>query len=408
MTLVRSVRCAALCATLAAAMLPLVAAAQEGLGLDLTSDTMDLRPTLAVVGVDLAEGNPKKDGWVLKYIGTLISANAAKSNLFLSVMKPEDVAQKLGDKYAEAVKCAEDACMAELANVLGVERVLTAQASHGATDSILKLNAFSRGAVEVQSTTVDVKGPPRGDYFKKTLLALKPVFQSLSTRLAHLKVAPSLDTAKVMLGDRQLGIGTVDVKVSAGTYALKAEVEGFAGQQQVSLEPGGTADLQLEMQPVRESAPKAVAAAGTGSKAPPAPSTSPIRPPEGPGEEGPLANASASRAPAPAPAGKGGPFSLESYLKHPGTYVGAAGVVALLAGAGVGAVAGAAGGRMVDANHDGVLDITRSDALAAQNQAVIANVLFAAGAVGLAGGGAWLFVSPPKGGGVAVSAGGRF
>jgi len=124
---------------------------------------------------------------------------------------------------------------------------------------------------------------------------------------------------------------------------------------------------------------------------------------EGPSEQDRLSSA----APRAQPRG-GPPPSLDAFLKHPGTYVGAAGAVALLVGSGVGATAMATRARGVDANGDGVLDITRNDALAARSQAVIANVLFAAGAVGLAGGGAWLLVSPPKGGGVAVSAGGTF
>jgi hypothetical protein len=402
MTSPRTVRCAAL--SLVALALSTGSRAQEGLdlGLDLTADTMDLRPTLAVVGVELTEGNPKRDGWILNYIGTMVSSNAEKSRLFFTVMKPDEVAQKLGDKYADALKCAEDTCMVELASTLGVERVITAQASHGATTSGLKLHAFTRATLAVQSATVEVKGPPRGDFFKKTVVVLKPLFQSLSGKLAHLKVAPSLDTAKVTLGDRELGVGTVDVKVSAGTYLLKATAEGFAGQQQVTLEEGGSADLQLAMEAVREGGP-AVAAGGqtapSGGSPPSSSSPSTIGP--GP-EDAAMAAASTSKK----PSGPGLP--LDAYLKHPGTYVGAGGAVVLLIGAGMGATAMATRGRAIDANGDGVLDITRNDALAAQSQAVIANVLFAAGALGLAGGGAWIFIQPPKGGGVAVSAGGTF
>lgn len=378
--------------------------AQEDLGLDLTADTMDLRPTLAIVGVELAEGNPKRDGWILNYLGTLISTNADKSKLFSSVMKPDDVAQKLGDKYADALKCSEDTCMMEIASALGVERVLTAQASHGATNSGLKLSAFTRATHAVQSAAVDVKGPPHGDYFKKTLFALKPLFQSLSGKLAHLKVAPSLDTAKVTLGDRDLGTGAVDVKVSAGNYLLKATAEGFAGQQQVALEEGGSADLQLAMEAVHEEAPAKVAAGGktTPVATPPSPgsSTAAIT---GPGpEDAAQARASMARKPS------GPSFPLGAYFTHPGLYVGAGGAAAILVGAGLGASAMSTRGRAADANKDGVFDITRSDLLAAQSQALMANVLFAAGAVALAGGGAWIFLSPPKGGGVAVSAGGTF
>jgi len=408
MKLVRTVRCAALGTPLLAIALALSSPARAqgeappqeemGMGLDLTEATMDLRPTLAVVGVDLTEGEPKRDGWVLNYIGTMLTTNATKSNLFVSVMKPEDVAQKLGAKHAEALKCAEDACMVEIASTLGVERVITAQASHGATTSGLKLNAFTRATLAVQSATVEVKGPPRGDFFKKTVVATRPLLQALSGKLARLKVEPTLDTAKVTLGDRELGTGTVDVKVSAGTYLLKATAEGYAAQQQVALEEGGSATLPLSLEPVREPASTPVASAG-GGKSPPSPPG-----PGGPPEEGPLS----ARPPPAGSRGGGAPLTLDGFLKHPGTYVGAAGAVALLVGSGVGATAMATQGRARDSNGDGVLEVTRNDALAARTQAVVANVLFAAGAVGLAGGGAWLFVSPPKGGGVAVSAGGKF
>src|SRR5436190_21527076 len=104
MTSPRTRRCASLCASLAALALSTAAHAQEDLGLDLTDATMDLRPSLAVIGVELTEGNPKRDAWILAYLGTMVSTNAAKSNLFATVLNPEEVAQKLGDKYADALK----------------------------------------------------------------------------------------------------------------------------------------------------------------------------------------------------------------------------------------------------------------------------------------------------------------
>lgn len=379
----KPVRCAALALALA---LPTIAGAQEELGLDLTGETTDLRPTVAVVGVDLTEGNPKRDTWVLGYIGTLITSNATKGGQFATVMKPEAVAQKLGDKYAEALKCVEDTCMVELASELGVERVITAQLSHAAATSSLRLNAFTRATLSVETKTVEVKGPPRGDFFKSALVALRPLFQSISGKLARIKVTPSVAEAQVTLGDRDLGTGVVDATVSAGTYLLKASADGYLpAQQQVELEEGGNAEVELKL--VRGRAPTQVAGLNVGG-----------------GEKDPLASAARE----PAPAKPGGPFQAGPYLSHPGTYVGAAGVVALLAGAGLGASAAMTQGRMKDTDGDGVLDITRRDALSAQSSALIANVLFAAGAVGIAGGGAWLFVAPPKGGGVGLTAGGKF
>jgi hypothetical protein len=304
------------------------------------------------------------------------------------------VEKVLGDKYAEALKCAEDTCMVEIATELGVERVITAQLSHGAADSALKLHGFTRATLAVTATEVEAKGPPRGDFFKNTVVVLKPMFQSLSGKLAHLKVAPSVAEARVTLGGRDLGKGAVDAKVSAGTFLLKASADGYKpAQQQVELVEGGNADvtLTLEVAP-RGSKSDAVAGLSLGA---------------GAEKDGPLETEQHAAA-TPPPSKPGAPFQPGPYLQHPGTYVGAAGLVAILVGAGLGASSASTRGRLVDNNDNGALDITRRDALGAQTSAVMANVLFAAGALGLAGGGAWLFVSPPKGGGVGLTAGGKF
>ena len=74
-------------------------------------------------------------------------------------------------------------------------------------------------------------------------------------------------------------------------------------------------------------------------------------------------------------------------------YVAAAGAVALGIASAFGASASGIQGRAVDANQDGILDITRAEAMSAQRNATTANVLFAAGGAAAIGGGAWLVFS---------------
>jgi hypothetical protein len=224
------------------------------------------------------------------------------------------------------------------------------------------------------------------------VVALKPMFQSLSGKLARIKVQASVPEARVTLGARDLGAAPVDAKVSAGTYLLKASAAGYKpAQQQVELVEGGTVDqkLTLEVAP-RGSTPEAVAGLSVGT---------------GPEQEGPLTSEATAVAARPKP---GAPFQPGPYLKHPGTYVSAAGLTALLVGTGLGVSSAVVKSRIVDNNSNGALDVSRRDALWAQSSAAVANVLFAVGAVGLAGGGAWLFVSPPRDGGMGLTAGGKF
>jgi hypothetical protein len=353
---------------------PAVAFAQEGeaeteLGLDLTADTVDLRPTLAVVGIGVPEDMARERALQEWINGTLASV-AQKTLLFSVVLKPEDVAARLEGRHDQARQCAQDACMAEIASALGVERVFTAQLSRDAQRTALRMNAFSRATMQVATATVEGSGPPRADFLKKAVQDQKPLLQSLAGKLAQLKIVPSVPEAAVVLGDRDLGQGTVDVKVSAGTYALKVEAEGHqVHQQQLTLEEGKTTELAVALEKLQL---KKVAAAGPSAKPP------------------------------------GGPFALPAPLTHPGTYLGAAGAVAVAVGVGLGVSAMGASQRAIDTDRDGILNITRTEAQAARSSAMMANVLLAGGVLALSGGGAWLMLQPPGSGGAGVAAGGKF
>jgi hypothetical protein len=104
-------------------------------------------------------------------------------------------------------------------------------------------------------------------------------------------------------------------------------------------------------------------------------------------------------------------------LTRPSVWVAAAGAVALAVGAGVGSSVSSFQKRAVDANGDGVLDVTRAELAGAQRNALIANVLMGVGAAAVGAGAIWFFVEPappasPVGsassGGLVLGAGGVF
>jgi hypothetical protein len=362
-----------------ALLFPAVVSAQE-FGLDLTTDTADLRPTLAVLGVNVPE-EMSKERAVQDWINATLVSVAQKSLHFASVLQPGEAAAALADKYALAQQCTEDACMAEIAATLGVERVLTSQLVREGSKTALQLNAFTRATLEVKAASVEGKGPPRADFMKKVVLAERPLLQALSGKLAQLKIAPSAPEAAVTLGDRELGKGPVDVKVSAGTYALKVTAAGHrVHQQQLTLEEGGKTELEVALEKSRAERPASDTPVAAAVPVPPPP---PSRP-------------------------RADPFTLPPVLTHPGTYVGVAGGLATVVGMTMGLSAVAANDRGRDTDGDGIRNITRAEALAARSGAATANVLMATGLAALAGGSAWLLLQPPRGGGAGVAAGGKF
>src|SRR5439155_21826474 len=81
----------------------------------------------------------------------------------------------------------------------------------------------------------------------------------------------------------------------------------------------------------------------------------------------------------PAPSGK-------PLWSRPGLYVAAGGVALAAVGVAIGSSAKGVEARMVDANGDRVLDVTRREVKAAQGNAALANILVGVGVAAIAGG----------------------
>lgn len=364
-----------------------------GFGLDLTGDTprVDMRPTLALMGVSVkpAGGGPatmpgSSDAALTERIASTLLMEVRKSGSF-NVLTPDEVRTKLGVGYADALRCTEAECLERILRKLGAERALTAQLTASPKETVVRVIGFSRAQRSVEVADVESDGPPRDELQTAIADNAQPVLQKLSAPLALLKVSPSVATAKVALGGVELGTGIIEKKVSAGTYLLRVTADGMAPfERDITLESGGALDVPVSLSTLQ------------------------------PGMKVAGAYEDPDLAPGVRSSAGGGP----ALWSRPGFYVALGGLAAIAAGAGMGASAQSVAARAVDANGDGVLDITRGEAMAAERNALLGNVLMGVGGAVAVGGAVWMFVAPgPRpatasagagGMGLTVVAGGTF
>lgn len=353
-------RCASLLGCALIAAFPTLGFAQE-LGLDLTAEAQtaeqkpDLRPTLAVLGVGFPEGvTPDRPNLFLaEKVEAALLAQAKGSQLFLSVLVPSQVRETLGNDSAAATRCADPGCLDALAEKLGAQRIIAVQQVVDGSTATVKLTAFARGS---DPTTIDLdsNGPVRAEFVGRIATISQQLIRNLGIQLSHLKVTTQVAAASVTLDDHPLGTGSVEKNVAAGDHTVRVRAPDYdAIEKEISLEPGGSAEVNAQLVPrPRETASVA--------KTVPA----------------------------------SGPFTKVPVLQNPGTYIAAAGVAVLIAGAIVGGSVAGANSHNLDANGDGVLDLTRSDALAARQNAPWATALMATGGGLVAIGGVTFFVAP--------------
>jgi hypothetical protein len=242
--------------------------------------------------------------------------------------------------------------VALLAALPGADVVLTAQAISGG----LLLTAAERGPTPLQQLHVSQEAGTRGLHD-----TLGRLLAPLSQPRALLTLATDEPQARVHLGAHLLGRGPLqERRIAPGPQALSVEAEGYQPfQRELSPQPGETLEVRADLLP---EPPAAVATASP-------PPTLPVQ-----------------RLPRGA-----------ALWERPGFYVGLAGVLALGMGLGLGASASSVQARALDANGDGVLDITRAEARSAEWRALAANVLLGVGALGLGVGGVWLALAPAAG-----------
>lgn len=349
---------------LAASLLFTSAAAAQEFGLDLTSEGPDLRPSIAFLGVTSTPENAE----AAVAASQLLEKLSRDSNRFARVLAPAELQQLLGDGYADALTCAEAACLTGLSHRLSVDRLLRAEL----TESGLTLHGYDWGSEKVETLTVDPKvlKPARGAE-KRFAAETEPLFRTLGTVVGSLKVSTNVETAEIRWGGRLVGTGTeVKTVVAAGTHPLTVSAPKYKTEEySVTVTPAGTTEESVTLEAAPEEAQQVA--------------------------QSDVELEIQRRPPSPKP-----------LWERPGTYVAAAGVAVLAIGLGFGASANGMNGKLVDANNDGVLDVTRAQAQSAQLNATLANVFGTAGALMIGGGGVWMFLdsrsSAGSGGGVFV------
>jgi len=331
-------------------------------GLDVSGSAGDLRPRVVLLGLDTPDraGAAQAKRWV-RWLQGVVQRNRQVA----VVANPVTARQQLEGGYEGALRCQEASCFTDAASTLDADLLVTARLALEDDGWTLRIYTYDNDRREVETDVLSGKSPKDSRFILKSGTALEQRLGSLARPRALLRVSSNVPQAVVRVGDRVLGVGTVEARMPPGEARVTVEANDYEPfNQSVTLEPGQTQQVRAQLE-----------------LAGPAP--------EGPSEE--PAPRVVSRAPAPRPAsGAGGP----SLFSRPPLYTAILGLAAVGAGFWMGQQSQGISSRIQDADGDGVLDLTRSDYLAARQQSALATGIIAGGGA-LAGGSLlWLLVVP--------------
>jgi hypothetical protein len=323
------------------------AAVAQGMGLDLTREGPNLGPSLAIVTVGLTE----QDAGLSQPVERALAYIATARGAFSRVVSEDQVRELLKGTDVPVQDCRDASCLTTLSHRLRVDRVLIAELNSGA----LRVVAFDwAGGVLLERTiSRDALG---GGNPRRLEPTVGPLLQKLSTPLGELVVTTNLDRTQIQWGSWLIGEGrSFHGTVPAGTQTVRITSPGYEPYEEtVTVAPGGKAEVEAEVLPLTASTPVAEVEEEFDPK----------------------------------PRRRSG----KSVWERPGLYAALAGAVVLSVGLAFGVAANGAGSKIQDADGNGEIDpgITRAEALAAQRNAALANVIGAVGALGMSAGVGWL------------------
>jgi hypothetical protein len=349
-----------LCALSVAALLLAAAPGRAAeMGLDL-SDGVELRPTLAVLGISVPKDVAAADKAHAEKLATALVAASRKTNWFAKVLDPSETVASLKDRAAAAADCSNADCLADIAHAAGTDRVLAAQMEFPEGGPVLKIHGFDLGTNEVEEVVVEAQGKPQS-FDRNVAAAFKPLLLKISTALGTLKVVPSVAGASVEVVGRSLGTGTVEKQVPAGTLKVKITAPDYLPfEAEVAVQSKGTAELNAQL------APKPVALPPPVLKPEPEPVLV-VKPPSAPSK----------------------PF-----YARPGLYVGVVGVAAAAVGLVFGLNAKSIEKKANESPSGGIVGVTRLQMLDARRNSKIATGLMAGGGGLFAAGVLWFSLEP--------------
>ncbi|ADO74853.1 PEGA domain-containing protein [Stigmatella aurantiaca] len=328
-------------------------------GMDLSAESAgaELLPRVVLLGLDTPEraGAAVAGRWLRSLYGAVRGVGQAALGATLKETK-----ERLSDGYETALKCTSASCLAEPAETLDANLLVTARLALEDEGWTLRLWTYDhdRGVVETDSLTG--RSPKDAKFQQGGARLLSDRIKSLARPRAVLKVNVNVSQAVVRLGEKTLGVGSLEARVPPVESKLTVEAEEYSTYTKtLEFKPGETSSVDVYLESAGPS-------------------------PEGPGDEVAATKKKKS--------GPSGP----SIFKRPALYTAIAGLVAVGVGAFLGSDAKKVGDRAVDADGDGVIDITRGERIDAQGQAKLATALMAGGAAVTAGSVVWLVVVPTK------------
>ncbi|NMO17098.1 PEGA domain-containing protein [Pyxidicoccus fallax] len=328
-----------------------------GVGLDLRdNDSTDLKPRFVLLGLDTPEraGAQQSSNWF-----RALARGAMSSGMVAWGSNIQETRERLAQGYAAATRCSEVACLSEPADALDADLLTSARLSLEDAGWTLRLWTYDRDRRVVVEDVVTGRNPRDAAFLKEAEAKLASRVMALARPRALLKVEVNVPQAVVKVGERILGVGSVEARLSPGTSQLEVSADEYSTfTRTLNLKPGQTESLEVRLE---ISGPA----------------------PEGPGDE---AVGGLSKR------GAGGP----SIFKRPALYTAVAGLAAVAVGVVVGMGAKDVEKRGGDANGDGIYDLTRKERLDAQSQANLATALIVGGGVVTAGSVAWLVVVPTR------------
>jgi hypothetical protein len=380
-------RLGGLLALAALVALPSPAQAQEGMGLDLSSETEQPESTDAQQD-PAAEGGPG--------IGLDLSADVASADLLprvvlLGMETPERAAaavssrwirslygamrttmaqavpgasianarERLADGYDAALRCSEASCLAEPADTLEADLLITSRLALEDGGWVFRLWTFDRDRNVVEADELTGRNPRDARFQQGAAALLAKRVRELARQRALLKVKVNVPQAVVRLGERTLGVGSLEARVAPGEGNLIVEADEFSPYAKTVSLPAGkttTVDVYLESSGPAPDSPTDVVA------------------------ETPRKKES----------------SEPTLFGRPALYTAVLGLVAVGAGAVIGQGAKSTASRAVDADGNGIADITRKERLDAQRQANLGTALVAGGAAVAGASVVWLVLVPTR------------
>lgn len=326
-----------------------------GLGLDLSGGTpgADLQPRFALVGLDTPEraGAAQAKRWM-----GWLEAVALRTGRVAKAAEPAEVREQLGADYAAALRCEEASCLSGPADMLDVDLLTTARLALEDEGWTLRLWTYDRDRGVVETDVVTGRKPTDSNFIREAGAVLSKRVTDLARQRSMLKVSSNVPQAVVRVGERMLGVGNVEAKLPPGEVQLIVEADEYSTYTKpLTLAPGETQEVAVRLEL------------------------------NGPAPEGPPADAVAVKK----SRSSGGP----SVFSRPAFYTTVLGLAAVGAGVAMGL---GLQGKVQDANGDGVMDVSRTEYLAARQQSMVSTALMAGGGAVAGGSLLWLLVVPAR------------